>query len=284
MPAARHELSQAAPHGRQPGPALVRRVEEAERGSNHETRRCAWAAARKRCARGRGFLQCRSDPSKYYLAPCRSWRDCTLCARAYGALLAAPWSKVTGLYAFVVLTMPAELGDWRRKENLLAMMRAWCRPYERLCRRFKRRPKAMHFKEHAGASGRLHLNVLWDWQWIDQAELSELAAESGFGPICHISRIGRRGHAELSTGRPGSSAAAHYSAKTGFRIVAYARKTAAHGGMGGDDWARNVRRWSASRAASRETGPRPRNPDWYWSPIEPRPAPEPAAIALIMWR
>jgi hypothetical protein len=274
MPAARHQLG----HGRRPRCALARRVEEAERGSNRETRRAAWAAVR--CERGRGFLVNRQTRASYP-APCRCWRECAACARAYGAALAARWSKVTGLSAFVVLTMPAELGDWRIDRNRRLMMVFWRRLYERLCRRFGR-PKLMHFKEHAGPEGRLHLNVLWDWQWVDQGELTELAAQCGFGPIYHISRVGRGGRGvELAPGRPGSSAAVRYSAKQGFRVVAYARKT---GGQtaAGDDWPRNVRRWSASRAASAQMGPRPHNPDWHWSAVDPGPLPEPPTLTVIV--
>ena len=57
---------------------------------------------------------------------------------------------MTDLKAFVVLTMPPADGDWQSDENRRAMMRAWRRLYERLCRRFGKRPKAMLFKEHAG--------------------------------------------------------------------------------------------------------------------------------------
>jgi hypothetical protein len=163
--------------------------------------------------------------------------------------------------------MPPAAGDWLSDENRRAMMRSWRRLYERLCRRFGRRPKAMHFKEHAGATGRLHLNVLWDWGWIDQCELAEIAAACGFGSVCHISRVGRT--VELTQGRPGSSAAVRYSAKQGFRVVAYARKTGGQTAGQGDDWPKHVRRWSASRAASAEMGLRPHNPDWFWSRAEP---------------
>jgi hypothetical protein len=51
---------------------------------------------------------------------------------------------------------------------------------------------------------------------------------------------------------------------------------------GGDDWPRRVRRWSASRAASREMGARPHNPDWCWSAVEPAPLPEPPALTLAL--
>jgi hypothetical protein len=253
-----------------PRPALAARVDAIERGVNRETRRAALAAVR--CERGRGFLANRKTHA-HYPAPCRSWRECAPCARAYGALLAARWSKVSGLRAFVVLTMPAERGDWRSDDNRRAMMRAWRRLYERLCRRFGHRPKAMHFKEHAGAGGRLHLNVLWDWGWLDQGELSQLAAQCGFGPICHISRVGRgrttSRTVDLMQNRPGSSAAVKYSNKTGFLVVAYARKTGSRTRSSGDDWPKRVRRWSASRAASLEMGPRSHNPDWYWTATEP---------------
>jgi len=238
------------------------------------------AKARHRlCRRGSGFLVNRSS-AEHYPAPCRNWRDCTDCARAYGIALSARWSKVRGLRAFVVLTMPAELGDWRIEANRRAMMRAWRRLYERLCRRFNRRPKLMHFKEHAGAGGRLHLNVLWDWEWIDQGELSQMAAARGFGPVCHISRVGRA--VEVAAGRAGSSAAVRYSTKTGFRVVAYARKTGSQTAAG-DDWPKRVRRWSASRPASTDMGPRPRNPDWHWSPVEPAPEVERSRGEFTYW-
>lgn len=266
-------------HGRRALPALRVEIEQLEHKANRETRRAAWAAVR--CERGRGFLVNRKTGASYP-APCRSWRDCNPCARAYGMALSRRWSKVTGLRAFVVLTMPADQGEWRLDENRRSMMGAWRRLYERLCRRFGRRPKAMHFKEHAGAAGRLHLNVLWDWEWIDQGELAELAAECGFGPICHISRVGRA--VDLTTGRAGSSAAVRYSAKQGFRVVAYARKTGGRTAIAsdGDDWPKRVRRWSASRAASREMGPRPHNPDWAWAAVEPRASEAPSALAIAL--
>ncbi len=165
--------------------------------------------------------------------------------------------------------------------KLLSMMRAWRRLYERLCRRFRRRPRLMHFKEHAGAGGRLHLNVLWDFTYVEQAELSHLAAECGFGPVCHISRVGRG--VELAAGRAGSSAAVRYSSKTGFRVVAYARKTGSQTGSAGDDWPKRVRRWSASRAASLEMGPRPHNSDWYWSAVEPVEKPVDSQLTAEYW-
>ena len=300
-------------HGRRALPALRANVEQLERNANRETRRAAWAAVR--CERGRGFLVNRKTGASYP-APCRSWRDCNPCARAYGMALSRRWSKVTGLAGFVVLTMPADAGEWRSEENRRSMMRAWRKLYERLCRRIEKgelcrsahsaavsstssrpgrsaipaaggaptlkssRPKVLHFKEHNGHAQRLHLNVLWDVRWVDQSLLAELAAACGFGPVCHISRVGRA--VELAQGRAGSSAAVGYSTKQGFRVVAYARKAGGQTAAAGDDWPKRVRRWSASRAASREMGPRPHNPEWAWAAIEPRPAEDPATLAIAL--
>jgi hypothetical protein len=226
---------------------------------------------------------------------------------------------VTGLRASVTLTMPPGVRErWRDKEAIAEMMRAWRKLWERICRAVKRgdlcvqqdesstpapgatgvsaslpawrplssspRPKLMHFKEHAGNGPRagLHLNVLWNIKWLDQGDLSRLAAECGFGPVSWIHRIGGGRGVELSQGRPGSSAAVSYSMKQGFRVVAYARKTGGRTAGAGDDWPKRVRRWSASRAASREMGARPHNPDWCWVAVEPRPPVAPAALAIAL--
>lgn len=313
--------------------ATIARVESFEREHNRGERRAAWSVVRvahkQHCERGLGYLVNRTTRASYR-APCRNWRECSPCARSYGAVLSLRWSRVTGLRAFVVLTMPSDRGDWRVESNRREMMAAWRRLYETICRRvakgevqcgannrsitsgsgpmvgevkesgmellracseprdlggllFKKssgasaRPKVMHFKEHAGADGRLHLNVLWDIGWLDQVELSMLAQRAKFGPICHISRVGRE-RVDLTAGRAGSSASIRYSLKTGFRVVAYARKTGSQTAAG-DDWPKRVRRWSATRAASRDMGSRRQSSsDWYWSvtapPAEPEPAPE----------
>lgn len=223
---------------------------------------------RRYCERGRGYITQRSTGFSYP-APCRDWRRCAHCARTYGQALSKRWSKVHDLTAFVVLTMPPGLRErWRDKAAIGEMMKAWRRLYERLCRHFGRRPKLMHFKEHAGESGGLHMNILWDWPYIEQSELSRLAEECGFGPICHISAIGQRAR-ELIRGRVGSAPAISYAAKEGFRVRAYARKTGGQTGASGDDWPRSTRRWSASRAAAREMGAREPNPDWYWTEVKP---------------
>ena len=261
----------------------VARVERLESERDRAERRAAWSAVRtannrEHCVRGRGFLANRST-REFYPAPCRQWRECEVCARAYGAALAARWSRVTGLRAFIVLTMPPGVRErWQEKDAIAEMMRAWRRLYERICRRQKRgelsrqgsgRPKLMHFKEHAGAQHPgLHLNVIWDIEWIDQGELACLAAACGFGVVCHISRIGRN-RIELMNGRAGSAPSVRYSIKQGFRVVAYARKNGGQTASAGDDWPRHTRRWSATRAASREMGKRESNPNWYWSPMKP---------------
>lgn len=63
---------------------------------------------------------------------------------------------------------------------------------ERLCRKFGRRSSIVWTREHntkAGGPGRLHLNVLWDENWVDQEWLSEAAEACGFGNVVHISRV-----------------------------------------------------------------------------------------------
>jgi len=276
--------------------STVARIERLESERDRAERRAAWSATRtvnkrEHCARGRGFLA-NHQTREFYPAPCRQWRECEACARAYGAALAARWSRVTGLRAFIVLTMPPGIRErWQDKDAIAEMMRAWHRLYKRICRRLKRgelsrrasgRPKLMHFKEHAGEHGGLHLNIVWDVEWIEQHELSRLAEASGFGKICHVSRIGRE-PIELMSGRAGCSPSVRYAGKQAkFRVVAYARKTGSQTGSG-DDWPRHTRRWSAARAASREMRAREANPDWYWSSTEPRPIEEPAQPSRLIW-
>lgn len=262
-------------HGVCPTRKDVERCEELERKSNRETRRGAWGAVRKaheRCDKGKGWISNKVTHQKYR-APCRAWRTCRACARAYGAALSFRWNRVTELHAFVVLTMPPDQGDWRDDSNRRAQMRAWRKLYERLVRRFGCRPKSMFFKEHADENGRLHMNVIWSWPFIPKRELfgkGGLADQCGFGEVGHISQI-RRQHCELARGgrRPGTGqAAVAYSRKQGFRVVCYARKAGSKTAAG-DDWPKGTRRWSSSRAASREMGPRPHNPDWQWTSFEP---------------
>jgi len=305
-----------ATHGRRPRPDLVQHVEKHEAQANRETRRAAWSAVR--CDRGRGFLVNRSSGS-YYRAPCRSWRECAVCARAYGLALASRWNRVTGLRAVAFLTAAADKGEWRSAENRRAMMEGWRKLRQKLNRRILRGHlvarngecsvgaggasstaptpspntspnsptatassgvtaplKFMFFKEHASTGGRLHLNILWNIEFVEQDELCVLAESCGLGYVAHVSRIG----GQVLRGRAGSSAAVHYSVKQGFRVRAYARKTGSRTAAAGDDWPRRTRRWGASRSASREMGPRFRNVDWYWSAIEPASPPAPPAPSV----
>lgn len=263
--------NRAPRHGWRPTRKDVERCEQLEANSNRQIKRVAWAAARKehpRCDQGRGWISNKVTHQKYK-APCRAWRTCRPCARAYGAALSVRWTKVTELHAFVVLTMPADRGDWRDDWNRRAQMRAWRRLYERLVRYFGYRPKSMFFKEHAGKDGRLHMNVIWSWPYIDKRVLfgkGALADQCGFGEVGRIREIGEQ-RCELSHKRPGS-ALVRYSKKQGFRVVCYAKKTGSQT-EAGDDWPKGTRRWASSRAASREMGPRAHNPEWQWTSNEP---------------
>lgn len=131
--------------------------------------------------------------------------------------------------------------------------------------------KYMYFNEHGSRRraelGRLHRNILWSLRDVPQAWLSWASKHCGGGSRFDISRIGEL---ELVKGRPGCSPAVSYSMKTGrFRVVAYARKTGSQTASSGDDWPKWTRRWSASRAAAAEMGPKFSSPDWGWSPIPP---------------
>lgn len=255
-------------HGLRPTRKDVERVEELESRSNRGTRRGAWSAVKNHCDKGRGWISNKTSRIKYP-APCRNWRFCRECARSYGAALSIRWSRVTELHAFVVLTTG---WDWRDDRNRRAMMAAWRRLYERLVRRFGYRPKLLHFKEHAGPNGLLHLNVVWSWPYIDKRELfgpGGLTEQCGLGFVGRILKIGDR-HLMLTRKRPGD-ALVRYSRKNSFRVVCYARKTGSRtaGARDGDDWPRHTRRWSASRAASLEMGHREHNPEWEYTVNEP---------------
>ena len=250
---------------------------------NRGSRRGLAAVHRKFCDRGRGFI-CRRDGKLYYPARCKSWRECEYCAWVYGLAVAERWRRVNGLVAFVVLTMPPGRRDWRSRDDVRAMMTAWRKLLERMQRKFGRRFKLLWSKEHAGAGGGLHLNVLWDGVWVDQSWLSAAAAECGFGRIVDISRIGARGrHARLSSGYGRGRSARTYALKSFFHpssggarrassdeaVRRYALKDLGQTADAGDDWLRYTRRWGASRAARAEMPTPMSNPDWYWSPHEP---------------
>ncbi len=192
--------------------------------------------------------------------------------------------------------MPPEQGDWRSRDNMKAMMRAWRRLLERLQRKFGRRFKLLWTKEHDGAEGRLHFNVLWDAPWVDQAWLSQAAAACGFGKIVDISRIGPGGrhyrNQALRGGAGNGREPVNYAIKSFYspsklsaraasaseKVSAYARKELGRTAATGDDWAKGTRRWGASRAARAEMPARPRNPDWSWSLDQSFLPPSPDAL------
>jgi hypothetical protein len=231
------------------------------RGEDRNLRRAMERVHSRQCERGRGFLFDRATGKKFN-ARCKSWRECSYCAWVYGCSVQRLWEQVRGLRALVVFTMPPEQGDWSNKEHLAAQARAMRRLAERLNRKFGHRFAMLWAREHnthGDGAGRLHLNLLWDEYWVDQAWLSETAAACGFGEVVHISRVGKNGQASGSDGRPAS--ATPYALKS----LRYASKD-----IGSQtDWPKFTRRWGASRAARVQMKRPDKNPDWYWSPIDP---------------
>ena len=168
--------------------------------------------------------------------------------------------------ALVVFTMPPELGDWSNKEHLAAQARAMRRIAERLNREFGHRFAMLWAREHnthGDGAGRLHLNVLWDEDWVDQVWLSEMAEACGFGRIVDISRVGKGGRVRQRGTR--ETTASRYATKA----LRYASKDMASQ----TDWPKYTRRWGASHAARVQMKRPDRNPDWYWSPIDPPSVP-----------
>ena len=141
------------------------------RGENRALRRAMEKNHARVCERGRGILQ-NVVTGELVRARCKSWRDCEYCAWLYGKNVERRIAQVRGLRAFVVFTMPPELGDWSNKARIAAQARAMRRLAERLFRKFKRRFLLVWTREHntkGRGSGRLHLNVLWDANWVAQA-------------------------------------------------------------------------------------------------------------------
>ena len=136
---------------------------------------------RTRCERGRDVLVS-AITGEVVRARCKSWRECQYCAWVYGSQVERLFKQVKRLRAFVVLTMPPELGDPFNRDHLMAQAKALRRLAERLLRRFGHRFSTLWTREHntkRGAAGRLHLNLLWDEEWVDQAWLSEAATACG---------------------------------------------------------------------------------------------------------
>ena len=167
--------------------------------------------------------------------------------------------------------MPPEQGDPFNREHLVAQATAKRRLCERLFRATGRRLSLVWTREHntkGTGLGRLHLNVLWDEEWVDQAWLSETAAACGFGEIVDISRTGARGR-HGSNGRRKGQTAESYATK----CLRYASKDLSSQ----TDWPKGTRRWGASRAARAQMQRPDKNPDWFWSPVEPPSLPLAAA-------
>jgi len=222
------------------------------RGENHKLRRAMESTHRRVCDRGRGVLVHRVT-GEVIPARCKSWRDCDYCAWLYGCRVERLLNQVKGLRAFVVFTMPPEHGDWSNKDHIAAQARAIRRLKERLYRKFGRRFSMVWTREHnthLEGSGRLHLNVAWDINWVDQQELSQMAQACGFGRVVNIQRIGRDARATT-----------RYATK----CLRYASKEL----RTQTDWPKGTRRWSASRPARAQMNRPARNPDWYWSPVDP---------------
>jgi hypothetical protein len=218
------------------------------RGENRSLRKAMEKVHRTRCERGRGFLV-NVLTNQVIPARCKSWRECAYCAWVYGVSVQRLFKQVQRLRAFVVFTMPPELGDWSNKAHIAEQAKAMRRLSERLFRRFGHRFSMLWTREHntkQQGPGRLHLNVLWDEDWVEQAWLSGTASACGFGEVVHISRIGAR----VETTR-------HYATK----CLRYASKDLSNQ----SDWPKGVRRWGASRAARAQMKRPDKNPAWYWS-------------------
>src|SRR5262249_55607491 len=117
------------------------------RGENRALRKAMEQVHRTRCERGRGILINRVT-GEQIPARCKSWRDCEYCAWVYGRAVEKLFGQVKRLCAFVVFTMPAELGDWRNKAHISAQAIAMRRLRERLYRRYARRFAMVWTREH----------------------------------------------------------------------------------------------------------------------------------------
>jgi len=231
------------------------------RGENRALRRAMEKVHAQHCERGYGFL-IHPVLGKVIPARCKSWRECEYCAWVYGKNVERRIAQVRSLRAFVVLTMPPELADPSNRAHIEAQARAKRRLEERLFRKFNRRLATVWVREHntkGAGSGRLHLNILWDQYWVDQRWLSETAQACGFGKIVHISRVRDDGLIVAGEGR--GRKLARYATK----CLRYASKD-----LGTQaDWPKNTRRWGASRRAREQMSQPMRDPNWYWSPIDP---------------
>ncbi len=227
---------------------------------------------RTRCERGRGVLV-NQLTGQVIAARCKSWRECKYCAWVYGRAVQKRWEQLKGVRALVVFTMPPDRGDWNKRENLLAQSAAKRRLEERLFRKFGHRfalAWAREHNTHGSGTGRLHLNVLWDEDWVDQAWLADAAEACGFGRVVNISRVGAG--ARLRNGHGRGESVHRYALKA----LRYATKDT----TSQSDWPKGARRWGASRKARAQMQRPDKNPDWYWSPVAPPalPLPDPQLV------
>jgi hypothetical protein len=228
-------------------------------GENRALRRKMERAHERVCSRGKGVLINRVT-GESIRARCKSWRECSYCAWLYGLSVQRLFDQVKRLRAFVVFTMPPESGDWSKRESLVAQAQAKRRLEERLTRRFSRRFASCWTREHntsGHGSGRLHLNVIWDEDWVDQEWLSETARACGFGRIVDISRIGERGRHAVRSGAGRGQLVSRYATKA----LRYSTKDLSSQ----TDWPKGTRRWGASRTARAQMKRPEKNPDWYFS-------------------
>jgi hypothetical protein len=233
------------------------------RGENRALRRAMEGFHRTQCERGRGILVNRCT-GEIIPARCKSWRECAYCAWIYGREVERRFKQVKGLRAYVVFTMPADLGDWSNKEHIAAQAKAMRRLSERLSRRYRRRFSMVWVREHntkIGGSGRLHLNVIWDQEWVDQKSwLEPNALACGFGHTW-IERIGARGRRALQSGPGRGQSVERYATKT----LGYVSKDLSNQ----TDWPKHTRRHGASKAARVQMKRPERNTDWFFALHEP---------------
>ena len=231
------------------------------RGESRGLRRAMVAMHARVCERGRGVIV-NAVTGDWKRARCKSWRECEFCAWVYGRSVQRLWGQVKRIRAFAVFTMPRESADWNNPKHVAMQSKAIHRLAERLFRKFGHRFAMLWAREHntdGEGDGRLHLNVLWDENWVDQSWLAETAAACGFGKVTWISRVGLG--ARLSSGEGRGKSAHQYATK----VLRYATKDASTQ----VDWPKNTRRWGASRKARDQMKRPERNPDFYWSPLEP---------------
>jgi len=227
------------------------------RGENRVLRKAMESNHRNQCERGRDYL-INAVTGQTIPNRCKSWRDCQYCAWLYGRAVERLFGQVKRLRAFVVFTMSPEYGAPFKRDNLAKQAVAMRRLKERLFRRFGRRLSMLWTREHntkSGGPGRLHLNVLWDENWVEQSWLSSIAEECGFGAIVYISRIRDDGLIVAGDGK--GKRVARYTTK----CLKYASKDLSSQ----TDWPKGTRRWGASRYARMQMTRPARNPDWFFS-------------------